>query len=141
MQAISTGAGFAALGFWLFIAAAVIAGVWDSIRKRDAQHETLRRIVESGQQIDTEFTDKLLQVTGGSRDLARDLWVSGLITLSVAPGLGVFGWVMSAFVEPLLLPIMLAVAGLVSFVACGLLLASRYVQSTAQAEFDFGEQP
>ena len=95
MENLTTGAGLGALGFWLFIAAIIAVGVWDSIRKRDAQHETLRRIIESGQSIDEELTDKILALTGGSKTLERDMWVSGLIVLSVAPGLAVFGWVMS----------------------------------------------
>ena len=37
-----------ALGFWIFIAAVVVAGIWGDTRKREIQQETLRRIVESG---------------------------------------------------------------------------------------------
>ena len=50
MQSFSLGAGLAALAFWGFIASVVVAGIWYDIRKRDAQHETVRRIVESGTQ-------------------------------------------------------------------------------------------
>ena len=53
MEAISLGAGLAALGFWLFIAVVVIGGIWDGARKREAKHESLRRIIESGQQVAT----------------------------------------------------------------------------------------
>ena len=102
MQDIGTGAGFAALGFWLFIATCVAAGIWDGIRKRDAQHETLRRAIESGQPMDKDLTDKLLSLTGGSKDLDRDLKVGGLITLFVAPGLAIMGWFMSLVVEEML---------------------------------------
>ena len=49
---VGIGAGLAALAFWGFIAAVVVAYYWDSIRKRDAQHETVRRALESGQQLD-----------------------------------------------------------------------------------------
>ena len=52
--------GLAAFGFWMFVAAAVIAGVWDGVRKREAEHETLRRMIESGKQPDSEMIDKLL---------------------------------------------------------------------------------
>ena len=49
MEGISVSEGLAALGFWTFIAAIIVAGIWDGIRKREAQHETLRRMIESGQ--------------------------------------------------------------------------------------------
>ena len=54
------GAGLAAFGFWMFVAAIVVAGIWYDIAKRRAQHETLRRLIESGQTIDPELLDKLL---------------------------------------------------------------------------------
>lgn len=127
MQEITTGAGLAALGFWSFIAVAVAIGVWDNIRKRDVQHETLRRIIESGQPIDVALTDKLMLMTGGNKDLQRDLKVGGLITLCIAPGLAVLGLVLSLTVDPDLLLIMSGVAVLVGSVAGGLLVASRFV--------------
>ncbi len=128
MEDLTTGAGLGALGFWLFIAAIVAVGVWDNIRKRDAQHETLRRIIESGQSIDEELTDKLLALTGGSKTLERDMWVSGLIVLSVAPGLAVFGWVMSLIGEEKLLPTMLAVSALLVFLGAGFLVVARLIR-------------
>ena len=128
MENLTTGAGLGALGFWLFIAAIVAVGVWDNIRKRDAQHETLRRIIESGQSIDEELTDKLLTLTGGSKTLERDMWVSGLIVLSIAPGLAVFGWVMSLITEEKLLPIMLAVSALLVFLGTGFLVVARLIR-------------
>ena len=56
--------GLAAFGFWMFIAAAAVGGIWDGVRKRDAQHETLRRLIESGKQPDPELIDKVLAVSG-----------------------------------------------------------------------------
>ena len=46
---MSAAAGLGALGFWLFLAAVVVAGIWFDARKRESDQETLRRIVESGQ--------------------------------------------------------------------------------------------
>ena len=60
--------GLAALGFWLFVAAAAVAGIWDGVRRRDAEHETLRRMIESGKQPSPELVDKLL---GQERARAR----------------------------------------------------------------------
>ena len=128
MENLGTGAGLAALGFWLFVASIVFIGVWDNIRKRDAQHETLRRAIESGQPIDDEMVDKLLAITGGSRSLARDLKVSGLIMLFLAPGLIAFGWFLSFSVEQSLLMVMAGVAALVGLIAIGLLVAAFVVE-------------
>ena len=128
MAELGTGAGVAALGFWLFIAIIVAVGVWDKIRKRDAEHETLRRIVESGQPIDAELTDKLLALTSGSRDLDRDLKTSGLIILFLAPGLAAMGWIMSITLAEEVLGPLLGVSALLLFLSVGFLGASYVVK-------------
>ena len=127
MESIGTGAGLAAMGFWLFIAIIVATGVWDSIRKRDAQHETLRRAIESGQPIDDEMADRLLALSGDSRKLARDLKVGGIVVLALAPGLALMGWGMGVALAPELFGVLSSVAGLLLFLGAGLLLASFVV--------------
>ncbi|MDP6552171.1 MAG: hypothetical protein QF574_08280 [Arenicellales bacterium] len=83
MENLGIGAGLGAIAFWGFLAVCVAAGIWDSIRKREAQHETLRRLIESGQPIDQELMDRLL---GRDKRLDRDLKAAGLITVFCAPG-------------------------------------------------------
>ena len=61
--------GLEALAVFLFLAAIVVAGSWYRIRKLEAQHETLRRMIEKGQPIDQTLLDKLL---GGSKRQDRD---------------------------------------------------------------------
>ena len=79
MQDIGLGAGLATLAFWGFIATAVVAGMWDSIRKREAKHETVRRLVESGQKIDTDLMDKLVTLTDGKSERPdRVFFITGL---------------------------------------------------------------
>ncbi len=73
MEQFGTGAGLAALGFWLFIGLAVASGAWNSMRKRESQHETLRRIIESGQPVDEDLANKLLSGTTESKSLAQRL--------------------------------------------------------------------
>jgi len=111
--------GLAALGFWLFIGAAAVGGIWDGVRKREAQHETLRRIIESGKEPDQELMDKLL---GHNEHPEHDLKVAGLIVIFVAPGLALMGYLLGAFMP------LLGVAGLVAFVGIGLLTAARYLK-------------
>jgi hypothetical protein len=120
------GGGLGALGFWLFIAAIIVAGTWYDIRRKDAQQETLRRLVESGRDLDPDLIEQLLNA-GGSKSLERDLKVAGLITLSVAPGLLILGATLSFLTEGVLLPL-LGVSLLVTCVGCGLYAAAKLVE-------------
>jgi len=119
--------GMAAFGFWLFIAAVSVGGIWDGIRKREVEHETLRRIIESGKQPDQQVMDKLL---GYNKAPERDLKVAGLITMSVAPGLVVLGWLVG---EGALMPLV-GVAGLVAFIATGLLVAANFMKKSRESD-------
>lgn len=116
-----------AFGFWMFIAAVVVGGMWYDIREKDARHETLRRMAESGQAIDEQL---MLRVLGSEKVLHRDLKVAGLIVIFVAPGLAVLGWMISLRSEEWLLP-MLGVAALVGFVGFGLLAAAKFAEKSA----------
>ena len=122
MEGVAGGLG--ALGFWLFLAAIILGGIWYGIREREAQHETLRRMIEKGQNVDQAPMVKLLSV---EKRLDRDLKVAGLILLFVAPGLALLGWFISQLSAPWLMP-MLGVAALVAFVSIGLLVASMFVK-------------
>ncbi|HKJ21302.1 MAG: DUF6249 domain-containing protein [Gammaproteobacteria bacterium] len=116
--------GLAAFGFWMFVGAAAVAGIWDGVRKRDAEHETLRRMIESGKEPDKAMLDKLI---GSQKKPERDLKVGGLIVIFVAPGLALMGWTISLVQEKVLIPL-LGVAGLVLFVGIGLLVASNFLE-------------
>ena len=116
--------GLAAFGFWMFIGAAAVAGIWDGVRKRDAEHETLRRMIESGKEPDKAMVDKLI---GSGKKPERDLKVGGLIVVFIAPGLALMGWTISFVEEKVLIPL-LGVAGLVLFVGIGLLVASNFLE-------------
>jgi len=114
------GGGLASLAFWGFIASVVVAGVWSEVRKRDAQHETMRRIVESGQPLDEEVVGRIFQ---SDNRYDRDLKTAGLIVIFVAPGLAVLGWFLSKISESAFTAL-LGVSVLVAFVGVGLLVAA-----------------
>ncbi len=136
MEAMSTGEGLGALGFWLFIATIIAVGVWSSIRKRESQHETIRRAIESGQDIDPELADKLLTLTGtGSKELDRDLKVSGWIVLFLAPGMVLLGYGLS-MVEEGIFPILLGVSGLMVFLSMGMFVAAYVVKRWYSSDVD-----
>ena len=120
-------AGLAALGFWLFLAAVVVACIWFDARKRESQQETLRRAVESGQRLDAAMIDKLVAAGGGESRIDRDLKVAGLIVIFVAPGLALLGWFLAKS-EPKILDVMIGVSLLVGFVGIGLLVAGKVAE-------------
>jgi hypothetical protein len=127
MQDLGLGAGLASLAFWGFIATAVVAGIWDGIRKREAKHETVRRLLESGQNIDSELMDKLITLTDGKSERPdRVFFITGLWILPVAAGLAVFGLVMGNFYPQTYAPL-LGVSAMLAVLGLGFLVASKIV--------------
>lgn len=124
---MNAAAGFGALGFWLFLAAVVVAGIWFDARRRESQQETLRRVVESGQDLSPELVDKMLKSGASSSRVDRDLKIAGLITIFVAPGVALLGWFLGAL-EPQIRSVMLGVSLLVGLVAIGLLVAGMFAE-------------
>lgn len=122
---LGIGAGLAALAFWGFVAAVAVAGIWDGIRKRDAQHETVRRLIESGQTIDEAMMEKLsLMGDGGSKRPDKDFYITALWLLPVAPGLAVLAFFVGINAPEALAPI-LGAAGLVACLGIGFLVAAK----------------
>src|SRR5687768_14338368 len=112
MDGEGLGAGIAALAFWGFISAMVVGGIWDGAKKREAQHETLRRMIESGKPVDEALMTKLFD--GEPKAPHRGLAISAIIVFSVAVGLVVLG----AMIEE---PAVFGAAGLCGCLAAGLL--------------------
>ena len=86
------GAGIASLAFWGFMAAAVIVGTWDDAKKREAQHETLRRDDRRRQALDEALMTKLMG--GEPKRLDRDLAVGAIIVFPSPSDLAVLGVVL-----------------------------------------------
>ena len=127
MGDLGLGAGLAALAFWGFVAAVVVASVWNGIRKREAQHETVRRVIESGQSIDQELMDKLLLLSDdGNKRPDRDFYLTGLWLLPVAPGLAILAFFLGS-TDPDALAPLLGASALVACLGIGYLVASKIV--------------
>jgi len=120
-------AGLGALGFWIFIGSIVVAGIWFDVRRRETQQETLRRVVESGRDLDPAIIDKILAAGKDQSRIDRDLKVSGLIVIFVAPGLAALGWFLAKSQEELW-EVLLGVSLLVGFVGVGLLVAGKIAE-------------
>lgn len=114
--------GLGTLGFWLFLAAIIVGGMWFDSKKKESQQETLRRVVESGKHIDAAVIDRMIAATSEPEKSEQDLKVGGIICAAVAPGLAIFGWFLSQLAEELL-AIMLGVSLLVLAVGAGLYIA------------------
>ena len=124
------GAGLAALAFWGFLAAVVVGGIWYGLRERQAQFDTLARMIESGQTIDEALVDRVL---GSDKQFDRNLKVGGLIVLFAAPGLAILGWFISKIAEEALFPL-LGVSALAVFVGAGLLVASKVAERRSRTD-------
>lgn len=127
MQEWGLGAGMAALAFWLFIAAVSVAGIWDGIRKREAKHETIRRLVESGKDIDSELMDKLMGLTDNKSERPdRMFFITGLWILPVAVGLIALAFALGTFSEEGKMAV-LGVSAMLGVLGVGFLLASKII--------------
>lgn len=122
---MEVGAGLASFAFWGFIAAIVVGGIWDGAKKREAQHETLRRMIESGKPVDDTLMKRLM--IGEPKRPDRDLRISAIIVFSVAAGITLLGFALSAGEERLFTPLFGA-AGLVACIGAGLWAASAYAR-------------
>jgi hypothetical protein len=90
-----------ALGFWIFIAAVTVGGMWSEARKKAEKHETLRRIVEKTGTIDEAKWKELFKEApteesrpGGGYRVAR---VLGTIIMFVGAAIATFFWIVAGF--------------------------------------------
>jgi hypothetical protein len=125
MEELGLGVGLAALAFWGFVAAVSVAGIWNGIRKRDAQHETIRRLVESGQPLDQDLMEKLSLTsdTDNSRP-DQDFYITALWLLPVSAGLFIFALILGA-AEPDAKAPLLGVSALTACLGIGWLIAAK----------------
>ncbi|HEV2703517.1 MAG TPA: hypothetical protein VGV09_17965 [Steroidobacteraceae bacterium] len=91
---LHTGFDAGALGFWIFIAAIVVAAIWSGSRREAEKHETMRRIVEKTGVVDEGKLKELFKPASPyqGRDKPpgggyRALRVTGTIVMFIAAGL------------------------------------------------------
>jgi len=127
MANLGLGAGLAALAFWGFIAAVVFAAMWDRIRKRDAEHETIRRMLDSGKPLDSDALDKLLRYSdASSRRPDLDFRVTALWVGPVAVGVALLGVILGLALPEVKMPL-LGAAALLACLCLGYWLAAGIV--------------
>ena len=126
---MSVAAGMGAFGFWIFVAAVVVAGIWYDAKRKEMQQETLRRIVESGRDIDPQVLDRLAGA-GDRAQNAQDLKVASYIVLPLAPGMLIMG-LFIGMIAPEARVALAGVSVLMLFIGGGLYFAARYVERNA----------
>ncbi|MDH3642505.1 MAG: DUF6249 domain-containing protein [Gammaproteobacteria bacterium] len=129
MEDLGLGVGLAAIAFWGFVACTVFAAVWNGIRKRDAEHETVRRLMESGQPIDDALLEKLsLASNAGSKRPDKEFYVTALWLLPISAGLAVFAVILGTQEPEARVPL-LGAAGLCGCLGIGWLVAAKIARS------------
>jgi len=80
------------VAFWVFLAAAAVAGIVADYKKRKLEIEPLRAAIERGQQLDPALIENLMSRGPRGEPLnPLDLRVGGIITISAAIGVGLLG--------------------------------------------------
>jgi hypothetical protein len=126
-------------GFWIFIAALVVGGMWSDARKKSDKHETLRMIVEKTGTVDEAklkelFSDEPYHAKPGYA--YRGLRIGGVIVLFLAAAVATFlciaitlgklfgvtamfnnpsGWIVGA-----------AISAAIAMIGLGLFVSSRF---------------
>ncbi len=126
-QLSSVGAGLAAIAFWGFIGMCVIGGIWDNIKKRETKHETLRRLVESGQPINDELLTQLDMLSkDGPERFDRGLIITALWVLPVSVGLAAFAYVLG-FVNDQAQVALFGVSALLAVMGIGCIIGGKAI--------------
>jgi hypothetical protein len=125
MEFSGIGAGLAALAFWGFLAAVVVAGIWYDLRRRESQQETVRRMIESGREFDADTLDRLMNLSQDrDRQPDRDFRIAALWIIPAAPGLLLLGLILGAAVPEAKAPL-LGAAALAACLGVGFWIAAR----------------
>ena len=130
------GASWGAGIFWLFIAAAVVAGAWEKIRRNAEKHETLRRIIDKTGMVDEAKLKELFSTPttdwGSTAPGAgyRALRVGGTIILSIAAGVAICFYALGQadVITQRASIIGLCVASIVAMFGVGLFFSSRFAE-------------
>jgi hypothetical protein len=136
------GFGGPALGFWIFLAAIIVASIWASARQKAEKHETLRRIVEKTGTIDEAklralFTEEPSE-EGKPGAGYRTTRVMGTIILFIGAGIATFALIAVGLGKVFAVTEMFrdrggwiaafAVSGGIAMLGLGIFLSSRFCE-------------
>ena len=133
--------GIGDLGFWLFIAALIVGGMWKEARLQAEKHETLRRIMEKTGTIDEARLKELFSKPDSEESKPgytyRGLRICGTIVMFIGAGMALF------FLLPTLIgrPIDwwwggLAISAGVAMAGYGLFFSSRFADPPPGTQYE-----
>ena len=105
MEQAFRGADWGAVAFWLFVAACVVAGAWEKIRRNAEKHATLRTIIDKTGVVDEAKLKELFSpppssVTASAPGAGyRVLRILGTVIMGIAAAIAVFSVAMRLFSE------------------------------------------
>lgn len=130
---------FGAFGFWLFIAALVVAGYWKETRQEAEKHETLRRMMEKTGAVDEAklrelFSSAVEQKTRPGAGY-RALRITGTIVMFLAGAMAIFFLAIGTIFEneSSHAHAALAVAAGVALLGAGIFVSSRFAEQPTES--------
>jgi len=124
------------LGFWIFVAALIVGGIWKETRLKAEKHETLRRIMEKTGTLDEAKLKELFDETAADEKkpgyVYRNLRIWGAVVMFMGAALALF------FLLPTLVghPIEwwyggVGIGGSIALTGYGIFFSSRFAEPPA----------
>lgn len=124
------------LGFWIFLAAIIVASIWSGARQKAEKHETLRRIVEKTGTVDEARLRELFREDADGEGKPgsgyRFLRISGTITMFGGAAVALFFLIPTLFGRPVEWWYGgVAISAGIALVGLGIFFSSRFAEPPA----------
>jgi hypothetical protein len=121
------------MGFWIFLAAIIVASIWASARQKAEKHETLRRIVEKTGTIDEAKLKELFKEEPSDEWKPgagyRVLRIWGTIIMFIGAGIAMFFLIPTLFGSPIEWWFGgLAISAGIAMLGLGIFFSSRFAE-------------
>lgn len=131
---------FGAVGFWIFVAALVVGGMWKETRQQAEKHETLRRLVEKTGTIDEARLKELFSTAPGEEVKPgggyRALRITGTIIMFVAAGLAIVFSTLGIMFGDRQALAALAIAAATALAGLGVFFSSRFAEPPPVSQYE-----
>jgi hypothetical protein len=131
---------FGALGFWIFLAALLVGGMWKETRQQAEKHETLRRLVEKTGTIDEAKLKELFSAAPGEQVKPgggyRALRVTGTIIMFVAAGLGIIFATIGIVFGDRQAIVALGISAATGIAGLGVFFSSRFAEQPPGSQYE-----
>jgi len=122
------------VAFWIFVAAAAVAGIVSDYKRRHFAVEVLRMAIDKGQQLDPALIDKLWSHEGSGEPIDPvQVKLGGIITIASGIGVGLLSFFINP-IEPRAFYPILGIGTLAVCVGIGLLVGARALAVAQERE-------